>query len=54
MTCLLGCGSVWLLLNTNIIHVCKGQVTYFFTTAIMSKNSVPMIPEGGTEANIET
>ena len=37
MTCLLGCGSVWLLLNTNIIHVCKGQVTYFLTTAIMSK-----------------
>ena len=38
MTCLLGCGSVWLLLNTIIIHVCKGQVTYFLTTAIMSKN----------------
>jgi hypothetical protein len=25
-------------LTTNIIHVCKGQVTYFLGTAIMSKD----------------
>jgi len=35
---------VWLLvITTNIIHVSKGQVTYFFTTAIMSKTFVLLI-----------
>jgi hypothetical protein len=37
MTCLLGYGSVLGFFVTNIIHVCKGQVTYFLGTAIMSK-----------------